>query len=132
MKTIIAGSRTLRNVPMIFKAIEDSKFVIAEVVSGTAGGVDKVGELWAQSKGIPVKRFPAAWEDLSHPDAIIRTRPDGTQYDVRAGGRRNRQMAEYAEALIAIWDGESKGTDDMVEQAQELGLKVHLHIISQS
>lgn len=132
MRVIIAGGRTIKNVPLVFKAIESFNLNITEVISGTAGGVDKVGELWAQSKGIPVKRFPALWEDLSHPDAIIRTRDDGSSYDVRAGGRRNGQMAEYAKPdghLIAIFDGESKGTSDMIEQSQEAGLEVHIYLV---
>jgi len=132
MKTIIAGGRNIRNVASIFKAIEDAKLDITEVVSGTAGGVDKIGEMWANSKGIPVKRFPADWENLTYPDAIIRTREDGSSYDAKAGARRNGEMAKYVGkegALIAIFDGESKGTLDMIEQAQEQGVKVSIHIV---
>lgn len=132
MRCIIAGGRKIKSVPLIFKAIESFNLPITEVISGCAGGVDKVGELWAQSKGLPIKRFSADWEDLTHADANIRTRDDGSQYDVRAGGRRNTQMAEYAAPdghLIAIFDGESRGTSDMIEQAQEHGLQIHIYIV---
>lgn len=33
-------------------------------------------------------------------------------------------MAEYADALIAFWDGKSKGTKNMIEEAEKRNLKV--------
>ena len=46
-----------------------------------------------------------------------------------AGPIRNAQMANYADALIAFWDGSSTGTRDMIRKAEEKGLKVHVQII---
>jgi hypothetical protein len=43
-----------------------------------------------------------------------------------AGPIRNRQMAKNAEALIALWDGNSRGTKNMIETATKLGLKVYV------
>ena len=42
----------------------------------------------------------------------------------RAGYRRNVQMAQHADALIAIWDGKSPGTRHMIETANAHGLAV--------
>ena len=39
---------------------------------------------------------------------------------------RNKEMAENAEALIAFWDGESKGTKAMIEIAKNKNLKVRI------
>lgn len=36
-------------------------------------------------------------------------------------------MADYADALIAIWDGESRGTANMIEEAEKRGLKVFVY-----
>lgn len=117
MKTIIAGSR---NIDMPLAALNDavimSGFDITEVVSGTARGIDRTGELWAEWKGIPVTRFPANWE----------------KYGKAAGYKRNVQMAEYADALIAVWDGKSSGTKHMITAACEKGLKVHVLNTTQS
>ena len=33
-------------------------------------------------------------------------------------------MARYADALLAYWDGESRGTKNMIELAKGNGLKV--------
>jgi len=35
-------------------------------------------------------------------------------------------MAEYADALVAFWDGKSKGTKNMIETARKLGLKTEV------
>ncbi len=86
-------------------------FEITEIVSGTCKGVDQLGEEWAGRKGIPVKRFPADWN----------------QYGRRAGPLRNREMAKYADALIAIWDGESRGTKNMIDEALREKLEVYVY-----
>lgn len=96
MKVIIAGSRDLHG--PIDEAISKSSFTITEVVSGGARGIDKAGEDWAQGSGIPITQFIPDWD----------------QYNKSAGFVRNRQMAVYADALIAIWDGKSRGTLDMI------------------
>jgi len=103
MKTIIAGSRTITDMAHISEAVDESGFEITEVVSGCADGVDKLGEEWADWMGLPVKRFPADWK----------------QYGKSAGYQRNEEMARYADALIAIWDGSSKGTAHMIDIAKK-------------
>lgn len=103
MKTIIAGSRGFddyEELKQIMEAFRDT----TEVVSGCAKGADTLGERWAAENNIPVKQFPADWK----------------QYGKRAGYLRNRQMGEYADMLIAFWDGESKGTEHMINIMREL------------
>ena len=112
MKVIIAGSRSIINYRAVRSAIERVGIEITEVVSGTARGVDKLGERWAAENNIPIKRFPADWN----------------KHDKRAGYLRNVEMAEYADALIAIWDGESKGTKHMIDIAIKNGLSVYRSI----
>jgi hypothetical protein len=123
MKVIIAGSRDIDDYEFIDSAINNSGFIIEEVVSGGAKGVDTIAELWATNNKIPVTVFKADWKNISSPDAIIMTNSHG-QYDKKAGIRRNEKMAEYADALIAIWDGQSKGTKAMIDIAERKGLKV--------
>ena len=111
MKTIIAGSRILRDPKLVEAAVKASGFHITEVVSGEAAGIDQLGEKWAAVNGLPVKRFVPKWK--THGKA--------------AGPIRNRAMAEYAQALIAIWNGKSKGTENMIQQARDHGLEVYVH-----
>lgn len=113
MKCIIAGSRTA-TIEQVIEALETCPFTseITEVVSGGARGADSYGELIAEEFNTPVKRFLAEWE----------------KYGRGAGHIRNQQMAEYAESLIAIWDGNSPGTSNMIEQAKKKGLKVFVYL----
>lgn len=108
MRTIIAGSRSIKDIKLVYRAVAFSDYAITQIVSGTASGVDKLGEEYARNMGIPVVRFPADW-DL---------------HGKSAGYIRNKEMADNADALIAIWDGASKGTKHMIDIAKQKGLKV--------
>jgi hypothetical protein len=112
MKTIIAGGRDITDYETVVKAIEQSQFDITEVVSGMALGVDTLAIAFANDNNIPVKQFPADWN----------------KHGRAAGPIRNGQMAEYADALIAVWDGESKGTKNMITQAKQNHLKVYIYL----
>jgi predicted Rossmann fold nucleotide-binding protein DprA/Smf involved in DNA uptake len=113
MRVIIAGSRdALVGRRDIEDAVKQSGFVVDTVISGTARGVDFTGEVWARSKKIPVEQYPAEWELYGK---------------AQAGRIRNRQMADVADALIAIWDGKSSGTSNMIEIMRRLGKLVFVY-----
>ncbi len=124
LSTIIAGGRNVTNPAFLEAAIASCGWVISEVVCGKALGADTLGELWGRKNGVPVKEFKPDWNDLSHPDAVIRTNGRGYKYDARAGIRRNHEMGDYAEAAIVLWDGQSRGSKDMIDYATKKGLKV--------
>ncbi len=110
MKVIIAGSRDIKDRQLLRLAIEKSGFDITEVVSGGAAGVDSLGEQWAREHGITLTKFPADW----------------SSYGKAAGPIRNEKMAAYVGkegALLALWDGKSKGTKNMIDNAEKHGLK---------
>lgn len=113
MKVIVAGGRDFTNYALVEEAIKISGFEISQIVSGKAKGVDTLGEVWALANNIPVEAFPADW----------------SQHGRAAGPIRNKQMAEYADALIAIWDGESKGTANMIQQARNKQLNVFIYLV---
>ncbi len=118
MKTIIAGSRTITDYYIVQDAIQQSGFEITEVVSGGCRGADLFGEEWAQENGIPIKRFPANWE----------------KYGKAAGPIRNSQLVNYVNkegGLILIWDGKSKGSQDVLDKAIVWKLKIYEYIITE-
>lgn len=115
MRVIVAGPRTVNRYDIVVRAIKASGFTITEEVSGGADGVDSLGERWAEEQGIPIKRFLARW----------------AKYGRAAGKIRNSKMAKYAEALIAIWDGQSRGTKDMIDKARYRGLHVFVFMVNQ-
>lgn len=132
MKCIIAGSRRISHVGVIFGAIAESGFAneITEVVWGGAPGVDTVGKQWADFYGIPHKPMSPDWRDIHAPGAVIRYRRDGTPYNAKAGPDRNEKMAQYADALILIWDGKSDGSADMLRKAKAHGLRIYEHVVA--
>ena len=115
MRTIIAGSRGITKLSIVWKAVDASGWrkEITTVISGTARGVDQLGERFARLYSIPVERHPAQWD----------------VYGRSAGHRRNEEMARCADALIAIWDGRSPGTRSMIGYAQKYGLKVFVYYV---
>lgn len=109
MRTIIAGSRHLWiDVDTIDIIVNSFQLHISKIVSGHSGNVDLAAESWAKREGIPCELYPADWK----------------QFGRRAGPLRNGTMVKNADALIAVHDGISRGTADVIRQAREAGLKV--------
>lgn len=123
MKLIIAGGRSYQMTPADEAKLEILRPEITEVVSGCAPGVDSWGERWALKKGIPIKRFPADWNNIAVPGARVRRQQDGKLYNANAGPMRNSQMAKYADA-VALFPGGS-GTEDMRKKAAGRGLAIY-------
>jgi len=108
LKVIVAGSRTIGEYNVVKDILDSFPYTIGEVVCGCAKGVDLLGETWAIENKIDVEYFQADW----------------STYGRSAGPIRNRQMADYADALVLIWDGKSKGSANMLAEANKKNLIV--------
>jgi hypothetical protein len=115
-RTIIAGSRTIIDYDIVKNGIKESGFIIDEVVCGLAQGPDILGEKWALEHRIPVTYFPANWRDFGK----------------SAGCIRNEQMGNYADQLILIWDGKSRGSEHMLRYAKHKKLLIYVKNINTS
>jgi len=116
MKVVIAGGRDIGFDDAwkgIVLSLRETGLVPAEIVSGGASGVDSVAKQYAEYQEIPFKLFPADWTGLGR----------------KAGPIRNQQMAEYGDYLIAVWDGKSRGTYNMISQMRLLKKPVHIHVL---
>lgn len=112
LTTVIAGSRSITAYETVVAAIEAADWDVSRVLSGDADGVDTLATKWAEEHDVPVEHYP----------------PDYDRYSgKRAPLERNKQMAKDADALIAVWDGESTGTQHMIKQAGSRGLRIHIH-----
>lgn len=131
MKVIIAGSRYISDYNELLLAIQTFPHPITEVVSGGAVGVDAMGERFARDWDKDIKVFYAQWEDLNVPRIKLKVRANGSSYNALAGFNRNEEMAQYADALLLIWDGKSKGSADMLARATRHGLFVHQRIVGE-
>lgn len=106
MKVAVIGSRTICEIPLE----EYLPAGTTELVSGGARGVDRCAEAYAAEKGLPITVF----------------RPDYARYRRGAPLKRNKQIADYADLILAFWDGESRGTLQTVEYARSQGKEVLL------
>jgi predicted Rossmann fold nucleotide-binding protein DprA/Smf involved in DNA uptake len=111
MRTIIAGTRDCTKRSYLDAALKQCGWKPSVVICGCARGADTLGKEWALENKVPVEYFPAGWE----------------KYGGAAGPIRNTQMARVADALIALWDGESQGTLNMIRQMKSMGKKVFVY-----
>lgn len=112
MKTIIAGSRTAteRHTFMALMSCEWRESITIVLCGMAESGADLHGKAWAIANKIPVEDYPANW--------AVNGRA--------AGPIRNQQMVDHADALIAVWDGKSSGTADVIRRARREGITVHV------
>jgi hypothetical protein len=114
-KVIVAGSRGFSNYKLLRE--QCNKYLSRKrkecnviIISGHARGADILGEKYANDEGFGLEIYPAQWD----------------KYGKRAGYRRNEEMGEIADALIAFWDGKSRGTKHMIDFMSNKNLPVKI------
>ncbi len=125
MRVIIAGGRDFRDFDLMiekcdkfFSKVKTPIVIISgkqrsyDRIKKEFYGADFLGEEYAKLRGYQVDPFPADWD--THGKA--------------AGMIRNRQMLVEgkAQGLIAFWDGESRGTRNMIDLAIKARLPVRI------
>jgi hypothetical protein len=110
MRLIIAGSRAFTDYQLLCQTLAPERHRITEVIYGGARGADQLGFRWALQHHIRSRCCAADWE----------------RFGKAAGVRRNHQMAQAGDVLIAFWDGRSAGTRHMISCMQQLGKPVVL------
>ena len=112
MRIIISGSRNVEQ-GCFDQAISQCPWLLQAdiLLSGGARGVDRLAEDWAERHSIEVVRYM----------------PDWKQYGRGAGIIRNRGMVDNADALFAIWDGHSRGTNQIIQYARKKHLLVGVY-----
>jgi|TARA_R100000093_G_scaffold70606_1_gene44146 hypothetical protein len=81
-----------------------------EFVSGGASGADQLCQRFAKEKGCCIKIFYPNW----------------VEYGNKAGPLRNQEIVNYADMIIAFWDGRSKGTKHTLTLAKQMDKKHHI------
>ena len=100
MKIAIIGSRTI-TVTNFGNYISKGD----ELVSGGAHGIDACAAEYAQKNEIQTTVFLPCYEKYGRAAPIV----------------RNKQIVDYADKVIAFWDGRSKGTHSVIEYAKKTG-----------
>ena len=107
-KVIVAGSRSFNDYARMKEVLSGIVGTNCEIISGGAIGADALAKRYALENNIPYKEFPADW----------------ATHNRSAGAIRNKQMSDYGEVLISFWDGESKGSKNMIENMNKLNKHV--------
>jgi len=113
MRTIIAGSRNITDYKFLCKIMEEINIGTTVIISGGAKGVDSLAIKYAKDNKIPVEIF----------------KPDWDKFGKKAGIIRNCEMGNVADALIAIWDGKSRGTKHMIDYAMNSKKILKVHVV---
>lgn len=111
-RDFLGGARWARGLKMLDDL--HAKYPTLQIISGGAPGADAMGAWWARSRKVPLHMMLARWN-----------KPDGTR-DKAAGIKRNVEMAKSGTHLLAFWDGQSPGTQHMIDEALKRALHVHV------
>jgi hypothetical protein len=125
---MITGGRDYTNRARVYQILDAAvdRLGLTELIHGDCPtGADALGKEWAIERGIGQRKMPADWDDLSQPDARIKTRADGKQYDANAGHRRNQKMVDLRpDHVIGFLGG--PGTRDALKRARKAGIEPKL------
>jgi len=110
MRWALVGSREYRDLQAVREVVRLFPARGTVIVSGGARGVDQAAAEEAKKLGLPVVEYL----------------PDWHRHGRAAGMIRNRQIVANADAVIAFWDGQSRGTRHTVELANKVGIPVYL------
>ena len=117
-KVVVAGSRSIQDIKHVIDALDQAKKggyipegARLEIVSGGAMGVDTLARYVAEKFGFPLSEI----------------KPDYSRHRRGAPFKRNTEMAIYGDVLVAVWDGESRGTQHMINQMRAQNKPVFLH-----
>ena len=100
MKIAVVGSRSILEID-IGTYISDGD----EIVSGGAIGVDSCAAEYAKKNGLKLTVFFPQYEQYGRAAPIV----------------RNKKIVDYADKIIAFWDGRSKGTLSVIKYARKTG-----------
>ncbi len=107
MKVAVIGSRGL-SVNNLEDYLPEG---VTEIVSGGAVGIDTCAKNYANQHGLALTEFL----------------PDYARFSRVAPLKRNDQIVDYADMVIAFWDGKSCGTKYVIDCAARKGKKIIIH-----
>lgn len=110
MRVLVCGSRHFNDYELLKRVLDDYR--ISSIIHGAARGADSLAGRYGKEMGKPVSEFPAQWDT----------------YGRRAGPIRNSQMLREGlpELVIAFRGSNSRGTQNMIDQARKAGIPVEV------
>lgn len=111
MTVLVCGGRDYDDSKMVghvLDSLNTNTTPITRLVHGDARGADTLCALWAASRRVSMKGYPAQWN----------------VYGKRAGMIRNGEMLENETIDLVVAFPGGRGTADMVRRAKRAGLRV--------
>jgi hypothetical protein len=112
VKVAIVGSRHFPEMDRVREYVEALP-AGAIVVTGGASGVDAAAGQAARARALGLIKLPPRFEETTDPGA---------------SARRNQELVDGADVLVAFWDGRSEGTRRTIERALESRREVHVYL----
>ncbi|MGN1112523.1 MAG: DNA-processing protein DprA [Acutalibacteraceae bacterium] len=112
MRVAVIGSRNLTVSNLENYLPKDT----TEIISGGARGIDTCAKKYALKNNIKMTEFL----------------PEYKKYQKRAPLQRNLQIINYADIIIAFWDGTSRGTKYVIDNCKKINKKIIVYQINKS
>ena len=110
MKIAVIGSRNL-----LVENLEDYLPAdCTEIVSGGAKGIDKCAAAYAKTHDLKLTEFLPQYKVYSRGAPIV----------------RNKQIVDYADLVLAFWDGKSKGTGSVIQYCEKTGKQCKIILLA--
>ena len=117
LKIVIAGSRTIDNYNLLLQIMNSLASLypgyIFKILSGGAYGVDNNAKNFAIKNNLQYQEYKPIYKHKNDRGAPL---------------RRNIDMARDGDLLIAIWDGASTGTKNMIDEMKKLNKPYYVYI----
>jgi hypothetical protein len=106
MKIAVIGSRTFNNYGFMWGVLQafHQQYGIDLIISGGVHGADSLAEKYSKEE---LKREPLVYK------------ADWDRHGKAAGMIRNKDIVTNSEAVIAFWDGKSRGTKGAIDMAEK-------------
>jgi hypothetical protein len=114
IKLAVIGSRSFADRSLLFRTLDECRHRIRLIVSGGARGADSLAQEWASERGVPCRVIRPKWKD------------DHGRFDRSAGFKRNGDVVNNADEVLAFWDAQSAGTRHAIELARKQNKAVQI------
>ncbi len=115
MTIAVVGSRDFDGYNYLSKSLEIYFPTIDKIISGGARGADSLAARYAKEHDIPLIEFLPDWD----------------RYGKSAGFKRNQQIVDATNVVVAYWDGKSHGTKHSINIADALQKPVLIFLYEQ-
>ncbi|MCS3449808.1 hypothetical protein M2222_001371 [Bradyrhizobium elkanii] len=123
-RVVVFGGRDYRDERTLYRVLDavHARRKITCIIEGEMSGADLLARQWAEDRNIAVDPYPADWDNVDRPGAVVRRNKRGKLYDAAAGPFRNERMLREGRPNCAVGFPGGNGTLDMTERCLAYGI----------